>query len=64
MKSNIETYLRLKPLLEDNDNNNDSKKVKSKMINYEIENNQKNLMNLNLMEYLNKIHYKKKYLKK
>ena len=42
MKSNIETYLRLKPLLEDNDNNNnDNKKLKSKMINYEIESNQK-----------------------
>jgi kinesin family protein 6/9 len=42
MKSSIETYLRLKPLLEENDNNSDSKKLKSKMINYEIDNNQKN----------------------
>ena len=42
MKSNIETYLRLKPLLEENDYNNDNKKLKNKMINYEIDNNQKN----------------------
>ena len=34
MKSNIETYLRLKPLL--NENNN-GKNIKSKMIKYEIE---------------------------
>ena len=35
MKSNIETYLRLKPLL--NEENNNNKNIKSKMIKYEIE---------------------------
>ena len=43
MKSNIETYLRLKPLIDDNENNIiDNKRFKSKMINYEIDNNIKN----------------------
>ena len=53
MKSNIETYLRLKPLLEDNDNNtNDNKKIKSKMINYEIESNQRNKIFIHIPEEL------------
>ena len=53
MKSNIETYLRLKPLLEENDNNiNDNKKIKCKMINYEIEKNQKNKIFFHVPEEL------------
>ena len=47
MKSNIEIYLRLKPLI---DNNNDNtKNSKSKMIKYEIEeNNNKNKIYLQI----------------
>ena len=53
MKSNIETYLRLKPLLEENDNKtNDNKKIKNKMINYEIESNQKNKIFIHIPEEL------------
>ena len=53
MKSNIETYLRLKPLLEEKDNNNnDNKKIKCKMINYEIENIQKNKIFIHIPEEL------------
>ena len=53
MKSNTETYLRLKPLLEDNDNNiNDNKKIKIKMINYEIKSNQKNKIFIHIPEEL------------
>ena len=53
MKSSIETYLRLKPLIEDiENNNNDSKKIKSKMINYEIDNNIKNKVFIHIPEEL------------
>ena len=52
MKSNIETYLRLKPLLEESDNNiNDNKKI-PKMINYEIDNSQKNKIFIHIPEEL------------
>ena len=44
MKSNIETYLRLKPIL--NENENDNKNIKSKMINYQIDPNQKNKISI------------------
>ena len=53
MKSNIETYLRLKPLLEESDINiNDNKKSKTKMINYEIDSNQKNKIFIHIPEDL------------
>ena len=53
MKSNIETYLRLKPLIDDNENNIiDNKRFKSKMINYEIDNNIKNRIFIHTPEEL------------
>ena len=52
MKSNIETYLRLKPLLEESDNNNNDNKKIPKMINYEIDNSQKNKIFIHIPEEL------------